>query len=289
MDIHNSKISNAANTASSKAKSAAHVDDWVRTWAKYGHFAKGVVYCLVGGLTAAAAFGVGGQVTNPRDSLKFILEQPFGKVLLGIVAIGLLFYAFWRIYQAIKDPGNKGDDKKGIAKRLGYGWSGLVYGALAVYAGMMVINGGSSGSSGSGTSRQGIVSTILGWSGGQIILGAIGVIIILVGLYQIYKAYSEKYKENIQQTGLSGDKQDILMKTGKAGYTARGIVWCIIGYLFIRAAIEHNSSDVGGTQQAFQFLQNSSFGPWLLGLVAIGLFCYGVFMFVKGKYGVVRA
>ena len=79
-----------------------------------------------------------------------------------------------------------------------------------------------------------------------------------------------------------------MIRAGKFGYVARGIVWIIIGYLFMQAALHSNPQEAGGTGSAFQFLEEASYGPFLLGAVAIGLFCYGVFMFMRAKYQPIR-
>ena len=57
--------------------------------ARLGHGARGVVYCLVGGLALFAAIGSGGRTGGSGGALRIILEQPFGRVLLGLIAIGL--------------------------------------------------------------------------------------------------------------------------------------------------------------------------------------------------------
>ncbi len=56
---------------------------------------------------------------------KTIVNQPFAKFLLALVAIGLIGYVIWRFVQAIKDPENKGNDAKGLAVRIGYAVKGL--------------------------------------------------------------------------------------------------------------------------------------------------------------------
>jgi len=76
----------------------------------------------------------------------------------------------------------------------------------------------------------------------------------------------------------------MMIRAGKAGYIARGIVWVIIGWLFLKAALNSNPQQAGGTSSAFQFLETSSYGSYLLGAVALGLICYGIFMFMRAKY-----
>ncbi|GAA4447394.1 DUF1206 domain-containing protein [Nibrella saemangeumensis] len=263
--------------------------EWVQRFARFGLTAKGIVYCLVGILAFMAAFELGGnseQNLNKQGIFQFILEQPFGQVLLALVAVGLICYALWRLTQAFMDTERKGTDAKGIARRIGYAFSGLVYGTLAFYAVKMVL--GSSSGSGGGNSRQTLARKLLEQPFGQWLAGAVALGIIGIGIYQIYRAYSGKYLKKIQSSRLPTDKQHLLIQTGKVGYTARGIVWGIIGFLFMKAAINANAQEAGGSSSAFAFLENSSYGSFLLGAVAIGLLCYGIFMFVRAKAEVIN-
>ena len=75
-----------------------------------------------------------------------------------------------------------------------------------------------------------------------------------------------------------------MIRAGKFGYMARGVVWLLIGYLFLKAAKNANPEEAGGTGSAFQFLEEASYGSFLLGAVALGLLCYGVFMFMRARY-----
>ncbi len=232
-----------------------------------------------------AAFEIGGkteQDTGKAGIFQFILNQPFGKILLGLVAIGLLCYAVWRLIEAFMDTENKGNQAKGIGYRIGYAVSGLAYGALAFFAGNMALgNNNSQGSS--DNSQQNLVQTLLEKPFGQWLVGALALGIMALGIYQIYRAYSGKYLKKIQANRLRPDMQKLLLRSGQFGYTARGIVWGIIGFLFLKAAFHTNSAEAGNTQNAFSFLENASYGSFLLGAVALGLIGYGIFMFVRAK------
>lgn len=262
-------------------------DEGLKKIARFGMFAKGAVYVILGVLTAMAAFGQGGQTAGKSDSLQFVYQQPFGKILLGILALGLISYVVWRFIQAFRDPENKGSDKSGIATRIGYASSGVLYGLIAFEAVRMVFSGGSSGGGGGGNQQETLVSTLLGQPFGQILVGIVAVVFFGKAAYQIYRAVSGKFAKKIQDSELDHRVKDTLRKAGFVGYIARGIVIGIIGYLFLRAAIEANPNQAGGTVEAFQFIQtNSAWGTIMLGIIAIGLACYGVFMFVKARYRV---
>ncbi len=231
-----------------------------------------------------AAFEIGGQSTdNTQRSgiFRTILDLPAGSVLLGITALGLFCYAIWRFIQAVKDTEDQGSGAKGIAKRLRYVFSGLVYGSFAFLAARMVL--GSSGGS-SSDSRETLAAKLLEQPFGQWLVGIVAVGTILAGLYQIYYGYSEKYKKEVQSGGLKHDVEHQMIRAGKLGYMARGIVWIVIGYLFLQAALKSSASQAGGNSAAFQFLENASYGSFILGAVALGLIFYGVFMFMRAKY-----
>jgi hypothetical protein len=258
-------------------------DKWIEGAARAGLTAKGLVYSLVGIFTFATAFELGGSSgqNGKTQILQWIQDQPFGQILLGLTTLGLLCYTVWRLIQAIKDTENKGDDAKGLGKRVAYFSSGLVYGALTFYAAKMLFGNG--GGSGGGDSRQTLAQKLLEQPFGQWLVGIVAVATAAIGVYQIYYSLSDKYRKKIQESKLDNRVKETLIRTGKMGYIARGIVWLIIGYLFLQAAIQSDSSEAGGSESAFSFLEKE-YGSWILGVVALGLLCYGIYMFVRARY-----
>lgn len=259
-------------------------------FARFGMFAKGIVYIILGVLTAMAAFNIGGeQTTGKSGALEFIFYQPFGKFLLVIVAIGLLGYVIWRWIQAFKDPESKASDdgkKRGI-KRVSYFISGLVYMLVAFEAGRMVFTNGSSGGSEGNSQKQSLVAQILEMPAGQWIIGLIAVILFGKAIFQFYRAISGQFAKKVQDSSeLDQRVKMVLHKAGMVGYIARGVVVAVIAFFFMQAALQSNPGQVEGTKGAFQFISSMAAGTWLLGIVAVGLACYGVFMLVKARYRV---
>ncbi|KAA3438844.1 DUF1206 domain-containing protein [Rufibacter hautae] len=253
----------------------------MESFAKAGYIAKGFIYILVGALTAMAAFGIGGKKASSSDALSQVKDFPAGGFLLSVLAVGLVGYSLWRFLQAIKDTEHKGSDAKGIGKRLAYAFSGLIYGSLA-FAAFKLVSGSGGGSGSGGSKEKDLVSSLLDQPFGKWLVLLIGLITIGNGIRQLIKGTTASFMKDVK--GLPRDRFDVLKKAGQAGFTARGIVFGIIGFLFIRAAWLQNPQEAGGTQSAFSFLQDSPFGNVLLGIVALGLIGYGVFMFVLAKY-----
>jgi hypothetical protein len=262
-------------------------DKWIEKYARIGYVAKGITYCLVGGLAVTAALTREGNGSGRKEAFQEVLYQPFGKIILGILAFGLLGYAIWRMIQAIKDTEHKGTETKGLIKRIGYGISSLTYAAFTVYVVMLITGSSSGGGDGGGDSRQFFVNKLLEQPFGQWLVGIVAVIIIIRGLMQIYSGYSGKFNNDIKDAQVDDKVRNTYNLGGKAGYISRGIVFCIIGYFFIQAALKANPNEAQGTDGVFSFL-NASGGPWLMGLIALGLLLYGLFMFVRARFGIIN-
>ena len=257
--------------------------DKLEKFARIGIATKGFVYCLIGGLAAIAAFGGGGRKTGSSGALKFLSGQPFGQVLLVMTAIGLLGFVFWRFYQAFVDPEDKGTDAKGLAKRFAYFFSGVFYGFLAFTALQLVFGSGSGGGSGGGGGQESVIATLLSKPYGQVLVALVAGIFLIKAIYQLHRAYSDNFKNKVKESRLTRKAGKIFFNAGRIGYTSRGIVIGIISYLTFRAAFTANTSQAGGTEDALSFIQGT-FGTVALILIAIGLFAYGMFMFVKARY-----
>lgn len=253
-------------------------DNWFEKFARFGLVSKGIVYCLMGILSVLAAFGLSQEKGDKAEAFKMIYAQPFGQIILVIIAMGLLGYVMLRFFQAFKDTDNKGSDMKGIFDRIGYTLSAFLYMGIGAYA-LKLVFGGSGG--GDGDSRQFVVSKVLEYPGGQYIVGIAALITIGMGIYQIIRGVSGKFMKRVHLT--RSNMKDAFKAAGTIGYVSRGIVLGIIGYFLLHAAWQSNPDEAQGTDAAFDFLQNE-FGSVMMAVVALGLVGYGIFAFVKAKY-----
>ena len=102
--------------------------------ARAGLLAKAFLYLAIGAIVFLAAFAIGGQTTRDAGRtgvFRVILEQPAGKIILLILALGLLSYSVWRYVQTFKDTEKKGGSIEGLASRSAYLFSALTYSAIA--------------------------------------------------------------------------------------------------------------------------------------------------------------
>ena len=250
---------------------------WIVPLARFGYAAKGIVYLIIGGLAALAAFHKGGRTTDSRGALGEILSQPYGKFLLGAVALGLFGYALWRVVQSVKNTENKG-----LMTRIGYAVIGVLYAGLALSAVRMVIGSGTANNG--GEPAQEWTARLLAQPFGQLLIGLVGLGIIGFGIYQFYKAYTAEFRRNLMTEKMGQSAQSFALRTGQFGLTARGIVFGIIGFFLILAALQSDASEAQGLSGALRALEQQTFAPWLFALVALGLAAYGFHMLVLARY-----
>lgn len=247
--------------------------------ARAGLAARGVVYGVIGILAIKLALGDGGNATNQQGALDTIARQPFGKVLLTFVAIGLAGYALWRLVRAALGHGPEdSDDTKDRIRAL---VSGIAYGALCVTAVTILLGSGGGESSGHPDKATG---GVLGWPAGRVLVVIVGLIIIGVGVDQAYKAITRKFLED-SKTGEMGPRmREAFTAVGVFGHLARMVIFAMIGYFLIKAAIDYSPNKAVGLDGALAVLGNSAYGPVLLAIVSAGLVGFGTYSLLDARY-----
>jgi hypothetical protein len=255
---------------------------WIERLARFGYAAKGVVYSLIGLLALLSALGRGGETTGSRGVLQRLLEQPFGRVLVGLIAVGLTGYSIWCFIQAIEDPEQEGSDAKGIAKRIGIFWKGVLYFSL-VFAAVSMVIGARRGGGGEDNIDQ-WTATLMSFPFGIWLVGMLGLCNIVYGLRQLYRAWKVKLDDQLNLYRLSPGARVSILRISRFGIGARGVVFAVIGSALVLAAYHANPSEAKGVGEALGMVREQPYGPWLLGLVALGLIAYGVYEFVRSRY-----
>ena len=254
---------------------------WVERSGRFGLATKGFSYILVAVIALRVAVGGGGDTESREGALKTLADEPFGWLLLVLVAFGFGSYAMWRFAVAIFDRDAEGDDAKGIGKRLGDLGKGLLYAGLAVLTISVVVGAGGGGDSGE---EDRATAAILDVPLGQWIVGAIGVAIVGAGVFNAYRALSGSFRKELREERMSGAEQSWYTAFGVVGHLARAVVFCLIGVFLVRAAWQYDPDEAIGLDGALDKVAGEAYGPYLLGAVALGLAAYGLFCLVQARY-----
>lgn len=264
--------------------STADVAPWITRLARLGYAAKAVLYTLVGVLAFGVGRGVGGRTTGSRGALVTILAAPFGRVLLGLIAAGLVGYAIWRVVEGIKDPDRRGNDLKGLTLRASFVGRGLLHGLLGVSAARVAMSGVSGEDDGATAERW--TARVLDAPGGETLLKALGLALIGFALYQLYRGIVAKIGRRIDLTAMSPAGARWAVVVSRFGIAARGVIFGLMGAAVFRAAQQHDASEAGGTGESLQAV--AQLGRWPLMLIALGLIAYGGYELINARYRRIR-
>lgn len=265
------------------AEAGNHEGGWLVRLGRLGYAVKGLVYMVVGFLATKAAMGMGGETTDSRGALQSIGTEPFGKLMLAVVAIGLLGYAAWRLVSALNDAERRGDKPTSIALRLGEAFRGLLYGSLGVWTLRYVFTQRAS----DGEQAPGRVATALALPMGRWIVVAAGLGIMGYALYQAYRAVTGKFMRRLDFSGSTPSARTWTERLGRFGITARAIVFAVVGLLVARAGWNYRPSQAGGIERSLDVIANEQSG-YLFIAVAIGLIAYGLFEVATARFRVMR-
>ncbi len=253
--------------------------------ARVGLIAYGVVHLLVAWLAVQLAwFGDGGESADQSGAMATLADSPVGKPLLWVVAVGLIALAVWQAAEVLRWRGGWSASGKQRTKALRKSGNSLVkaviYATLAVLAIRYATGDGKSSSS----SQQETTAGVFGWPGGQFLVGAVGLILIGVGVWHVRKGLNKHFLKQIDTTGCAQSAIRLVTRLGQIGFPGKGIALAGVGVLLIWAAVTYDPAKAQGLDGALHGVLELPFGQILLTLVAVGIAAFGAFCFVRARY-----
>ncbi|WP_457253064.1 DUF1206 domain-containing protein [Pedococcus sp. P5_B7] len=241
--------------------------------ARVGYAVSGLLHLLIGWITLQVAFGGSGKNADQSGALASLAGNGAGKAALWVGVIGFLGLAIWQVADAI--VGHPGDDKDawgGRAKAVG---KALVYLALAFSAFNFA-----RGKSSNGRSQSiDFTSKLLDKPGGRALVVVVGLVVIGIGLYHVYKGAKKKFLEDLKE-----HPGTWATRAGRIGYIAKGVALVIVGFLFVAAGVHKQAKEASGLDGALKSLRDESFGPVLLVVMAVGFAAFGLYSFARAKH-----
>ncbi|MCD6638635.1 MAG: DUF1206 domain-containing protein [Nocardioides sp.] len=267
-----------ATDHAAEAAGRAHRSDWLDHAVRIGLIAYGIVHLIVGWLAVQLAFGDHSEEASNSGALHALAEQPLGEVIVWGVAVGMFLLVVWRLLEFGFGHREAEEGAERWRKRLVSLGKAVIYGALGWSALKVLFGDGSKGGTDSATAK------VMGLPGGPWIVGAVGLAIAGYGVALVVRGWTEKFAENLDAEGRSGESGSAYVLIGKVGYIAKGLAIVVVGGLFVYAAVTHRAKESGGLDQALQTILEYPFGPWLLVGIGLGIGCYGLFCFARARH-----
>lgn len=244
---------------------------------RLGLVAYGVVHILVAWLALQVAYGDldGGGVgkADKTGALQSLSANAGGDIVLWLIAVGLGVSALWQLLEAVT-----GDR---TALRLMNAGEAILFGYLAFSAGKLALG---SPASSTDEAQLGLIGTLLAKSWGKPVVVAIGVLIIVAGLFVVRHGLTKRFAEEHNLAPAGREVRATVLRLGQVGYTALGAVYGIAGGLVVIAAVRTQPEKATGLDVALKTLAAQPYGTVLLTLVAAGLAAFALFTFFDARY-----
>jgi hypothetical protein len=250
---------------------------WFERGVRLGLVAYGVVHVLIAWLALQLVFGDRSGAPDQQGAMRELAEKPFGAVLLWVIALGFACLVGWQAIEAIAGH-RKHDEPKRTFKRTGSAARVVVYAVFAFSAARTALGERSS------SNQDHLTAQIMKLPLGQVLVCLVGVVIVCVGGFLVYKGISRSFEDDLEPAATSGDSGTAVVALARIGYPAKGIAFAVLGVLFVVAGVTFDPDKTGGLDVALRTLLDQAFGPLLLGAVAIGIGCFGLYCFFWARY-----
>ncbi|WP_028651955.1 DUF1206 domain-containing protein [Nocardioides halotolerans] len=272
-------MTNSITTQAGSVGRQAHQSEWLDHAARIGLVAYGLVHLVLAWLAVQLALGDNEGSADSQGAVQQLAEQPFGEALVWAVGIGMFLLALWQALEALFGYRQEQGFTR-VRKRVTAAGKAVVY----VVIGVSAVRAATGPSSSQKDGTDSTTAKIMGWPGGQAIVVVVGLVIIGMGAYLVHRAWTEKFAKHINAEGKTGETGKAYLWFGKAGYTAKGVTFGVVGALFLYAGLTHDPKKSGGLDQALHKVLQQPFGPFLLVVIALGLACYGLFCFARARH-----
>lgn len=246
--------------------------------ARFGYAARGVVFLLIAGLALFSS--VAGGRPESKSAISSLLNQPFGKIWVGLIGVGLYCFVAWRLAQALADSDGHGMDAKGIVIRASLLGSATTYIGLGSYALSHSIFAGGGGESG----ETGLATWIMSQPFGSYLAIVSGIGVFAGGIVTVIKGLNRKFEKYIQIPNSAGWLTYVCIY----GLVARGVVFAVVGILFAFAGYKVDPGQAGGMADAMEWLQQLPGGAVIFIVIATGLAAFGIYNLIAARYRTVR-
>ncbi len=240
----------------------------------------GILYVLLAFLTAQVVLGDSGEQADQKGALGQIAATSYGPFLLWVTAIGLFAFALWQLLEAAIGYTWISKDRKRIGKRIGAA-SRAITGVILGFAAIKYASG--SGGGDSSAQQQELTAVVLGWPGGQFIVGAVAIGVLVIAFIVIRKGVKRSFEEDLNMSELPNGSRKFVERTGRIGWIGKGLAYAIIGLLVGIAAVNADPEQSGGLDKALHTLAAEPYGVFLLALIALGFLGFGIYCFAAAR------
>jgi hypothetical protein len=236
---------------------------------RVGLIAYAVIHLLIAWLALSLVFGDSSGSPDQQGALMQLTQSSVGAFLLWAVAVGFVALVIWQAIEAWRAMTGRARDA-GAGKAARSIGRAIIYALLAVTSARIAMGDRSS------TDVDKITRDLMKLPFGQALVCLVGLAIIGLAIGLAVVGVKRKFLKRLRHSA-TGETGRFVVRAGQVGYLAKAVAFAIVGTLFIWAGVTFDPSKAGGLDVALRTLLDQSYGRWLLGAVAVGFGCFGVY------------
>jgi Domain of Unknown Function (DUF1206) len=268
----------ARRTASRASRSRA-----LEALTRVGFVGYGLLHLAVAWLAAQIALGHAAE-GDQSGAFRYLADQPFGRFLLIVTAVGLAAMALWQLLlAAVGHQAERGLSR--TAERVASAARAIIYAALA-WTAYKVVSGTSTSNA---QQTQDATAGLMAKPAGQWLVALAGLVVLAIGVGMAVYGARRTFERKLLMGQMSNNVRRLARRLGQVGYIAKGAAFAIVGILLLDAAASHNPAKSRGLDSALHALVDQPYGAFLLILIAFGFAAFGVYCFFQSRYRRVTA
>ncbi len=224
-----------------------------------GFLGYGIFHLVVGWLALQLALGNATGESDQSGAFEFLASQPYGRVLLVAIVVGLVAMAVWQLLLAAVGHRDERGHRRTF-ERLASAGRAVIYGALAYTAGKVVVGAHPSSESQQRNATEGLLSQ----PAGRTLVAIAGLAVLAIGIGMVVYGARRDFEKRLMISRMSGRTRTTAVRLGQVGYVAKGVAFGIVGLLVAVAALRRDASRSGGLDPALRTLAGRPYGELLL-------------------------
>ncbi|KAI8359818.1 hypothetical protein BD560DRAFT_437521 [Blakeslea trispora] len=269
-------------------------ENYVKWIGRAGFIAKGVVYGCIGVLTISNVTGAwtpngSSQNESPQGAFLLLGGIPtIGRTILIVMAVGLVLYIIWRMWEAITGQGSDASfsKKKNFFRyRLSPFVSGLVYTAYAYYVIRMIFQ--TSEEQQASASSKTFPASWTGSTLGRAGIGLLGIAFLIAFTTQIINAVTGNFIQDLKTSEPGARKWEafIIHLLGRIGFGGRAALFgTMSGFFWDSLAKDNESGEKNMVAAAVNKLATTGGGRFFMVVLGLSLVIYALFAVLNAYY-----